>query len=127
MAFEWEWVKILLNESIPTWSSSYHSLPLPGGRDAEQRLGLKPGRMAVGSRAMQEGGAFGPWRQEQVELFCVDHLFVKCCGGAEINCNEESLVIDFVFPTTRVGNVGFGRDDNQLGIRLPEQNLSCRL
>eukprot|EP00554_Chaetoceros_debilis_P006134 CAMPEP_0194079482 /NCGR_PEP_ID=MMETSP0149-20130528/5671_1 /TAXON_ID=122233 /ORGANISM="Chaetoceros debilis, Strain MM31A-1" /LENGTH=1254 /DNA_ID=CAMNT_0038760989 /DNA_START=225 /DNA_END=3989 /DNA_ORIENTATION=+ len=82
----------------------------PGGRDAEQRLGLKPGSMAVGSRAMQEGGAFGPWTREQVELFCVDHLLM-----VEINCNEESLVIDFVFPTTNVGNVGFG-DDIQLGI-----------
>jgi len=28
----------------------------------------------------------------------------------EINCSEESLVIDFVFPTTNVGNVGFGEN-----------------
>jgi len=33
----------------------------------------------------------------------------------EINCNEESIMIDFVFPTTNVGNDGFG-DDVQLGI-----------
>ena len=59
---------------------------------------------------MQEGGAFGPWTREQVELFCVDHLLM-----VEINCNEESLTFDFVFPTTNVGNVGFG-DDVQLGI-----------
>ena len=82
----------------------------PGGREAEKKLGFKSGSMAVGSRAMQEGGAFGPWTREQVELFCVDHLLM-----VEINCNEESLVIDFVFPTTNVGNIGFG-DDLQLGI-----------
>ncbi len=89
----------------------------PGGRDAEKRLGLKSGSMAVGSRAMQEGGAFGPWTREQVELFCVDHLLM-----VEINCNEESLVIDFVFPTTNVGNVGFG-ENMQLGITGTESVL----
>ena len=89
----------------------------PGGRDAEKRLGLKSGSMAVGSRAMQEGGAFGPWSREQVELFCVDHLLM-----VEINCSEESLVIDFVFPTTNVGNVGFG-DELQLGITGTEAVL----
>ncbi len=89
----------------------------PGGRDAEKRLGLKSGSMAVGSRTMQEGGAFGPWTREQVELFCVDHLLT-----VEINCSEESLVLDFVFPTTNVGNVGFG-DDIQLGITGTEAVL----
>ena len=89
----------------------------PGGRDAEKRLGFKSGSMAVGSRAMQEGGAFGPWSREQVELFCVDHLLM-----VEINCNEESLTIDFVFPTSNVGNVGFG-DDVQLGITGTEAVL----
>jgi hypothetical protein len=85
-------------------------LVAPGGRDAEKRLGLKKGSMAVGARTMQEGGAFGPWTRQQVELFCVDHLLM-----VEINCSEESLMIDFVFPTTNVGNVGFG-DNVQLGI-----------
>jgi predicted Zn-dependent peptidase len=85
-------------------------LVAPGGRDAEKRLGFKKGAMAVGARTMQEGGAFGPWTREQVELFCVDHLLM-----VEINCSEESLTFDFVFPTTNVGNVGFG-DDVQLGI-----------
>lgn len=85
-------------------------LVAPGGRDAEKRLGFKKGSMAVGARTMQEGGAFGPWTREQVELFCVDHLLM-----VEINCSEESLTVDFVFPTTNVGNVGFG-DDIELGI-----------
>jgi len=88
----------------------YLRLVAPGGRDAEQRLGLKAGSMSVGARAMQEGGAFGPWTREQVELFCVDHLLM-----VEINCSEESLVIDFVFPTTNVGNTGFG-ENVELGI-----------
>jgi hypothetical protein len=85
-------------------------LVAPGGRDMEKRLGFKKGAMAIGARTMQEGGAFGPWTREQVELFCVDHLLM-----VEINCSEESITVDFVFPTTNVGNVGFG-DDVQLGI-----------
>lgn len=85
-------------------------LVAPGGRDAEKRLGFKKGSMAIGARTMQEGGAFGPWTREQVELFCVDHLLM-----VEINCSEESITVDFVFPTTNVGNVGFG-DDVKLGI-----------
>jgi predicted Zn-dependent peptidase len=85
-------------------------LVAPGGRDAEARLGFKKGAMAIGARTMQEGGAFGPWTREQVELFCVDHLLM-----VEINCNEEAMTFDFVFPTTNVGNIGFG-DDVQLGI-----------
>ena len=92
-------------------------LVAPGGRDAEKRLGFKRGAMAVGARTMQEGGAFGPWTREQVELFCVDHLLM-----VEINCNEEALTFDFVFPTTNVGNVGFG-DDIQLGITGTESVL----
>jgi len=89
----------------------------PGGRDAERRLGFKKGTMAIGARTMQEGGAFGPWTREQVELFCVDHLLM-----VEINCSEEDLTVDFVFPTTNVGNVGFG-DDVQLGITGTEAVL----
>mmetsp|Transcript_36874 Transcript_36874/g.42058 ORF Transcript_36874/g.42058 Transcript_36874/m.42058 type:complete len:1196 (-) Transcript_36874:266-3853(-) len=89
----------------------------PGGRDAEKRLGFKKGSMAIGARTMQEGGAFGPWTREQVELFCVDHLLI-----VEITCTEESITIDFVFPTTNVGNVGFG-DDIQLGITGTEAVL----
>lgn len=33
----------------------------------------------------------------------------------EINCNEENIIMDFVFPTTNVGNTGFG-EEIQLGI-----------
>ena len=89
----------------------------PGGRVAEQRLGFKQGSMAVGARAMQEGGAFGEWTREQVELFCVDHLIM-----VEITCNEEFFTMDFVFPTTEVGNVGFG-DNIKMGITGTEAVL----
>jgi len=41
-------------------------LVAPGGRDAEQRYGFRPGSLAVGARAMQEGGSFGKFTREQV-------------------------------------------------------------
>ena len=66
---------------------------------------------------MQEGGSFGRFSREQVELFAVDHLIM-----VEINCNEESLTMDFVFPTSHVGNTGFG-DKKQLGITGTEAVL----
>ena len=59
-------------------------LVAPGGRIAEKLLGFKQGSMAIGARAMQEGGAFGGFMREQIELFCVDHLIM-----VEINCGEE--------------------------------------
>lgn len=89
----------------------------PGGRDAEKRFGFKEGSLAVGARAMQEGGSFGSFTREQVELFAVDHLIM-----VEINCNEEALVMDFVFPTTNVGNTGYG-DTKQMGITGTESVL----
>mmetsp|Transcript_4665 Transcript_4665/g.8303 ORF Transcript_4665/g.8303 Transcript_4665/m.8303 type:complete len:1237 (+) Transcript_4665:138-3848(+) len=92
-------------------------LVAPGGRDAEKRLGFKSGSLAVGARAMQEGGSFGRFSREQVELFAVDHLIM-----VEINCNEEALTMDFVFPTTNVGNTGYG-DEKQLGITGTESVL----
>lgn len=33
----------------------------------------------------------------------------------EINCNDEFITLDFVFPTTEVGNIGYG-DDLKAGI-----------
>jgi len=110
-------IRVCVGQNPSESQRGHLRITAPGGRDAEKRLGLKSGSMAVGSRTMQEGGAFGPWTREQVELFCVDHLLM-----VEINCSEESLVIDFVFPTTHVGNVGFG-DDMQLGITGTEAVL----
>jgi len=92
-------------------------LVAPGGRDAEVRFGFRPGSLAVGARAMQEGGSFGKFTREQVELFAVDHLIM-----VEINCNEEALTMDFVFPTTNVGNAGYG-ESKKLGITGTESVL----
>jgi predicted Zn-dependent peptidase len=103
-------IRVGVNQNPAESQRGHLRLVAPGGRDAEVRLGFAKGSMAVGARTMQEGGAFGPWTREQVELFCVDHLLM-----VEINSNEESLTYDFVFPTTNVGNVGFG-DNVQLGI-----------
>jgi hypothetical protein len=80
-------------------------------------MGFKAGALAVGARAMQEGGSFGKFSREQVELFAVDHLIM-----VEINCNEEALTMDFVFPTTNVGNTGYG-EEKQLGITGTESVL----
>lgn len=103
-------IRVGVAQNLAESQRGHLRLIAPGGRDAERKLGFKKGSMAVGARTMQEGGAFGPWTREQVELFCVDHLLM-----VEINCNEEALTFDFVFPTTNVGNVGFG-DNVQLGI-----------
>jgi hypothetical protein len=40
----------------------------------------------------------------------------------EVDCNEEAVTIDFIFPTSNVGNVGFG-DDMKLGITGTEAVL----
>lgn len=110
-------IRIGVGQNTAESQRGHLRITAPGGRDAEKRLGLKPGSMPVGARAMQEGGAFGPWTREQVELFCVDHLLM-----VEVECSEESIVIDFVFPTTNVGNYGFG-EDMQLGITGTEAVL----
>jgi len=67
---------------------------VPGGRSVETLFGT--GAVAVGAKTMQEGGAFGTFTREQVELFCIDHLLL-----VHIDCNEEFLVLDFLFPTTK--------------------------
>jgi len=66
-------------------------LTCAGGRDGEANA---DGAAALGSRTLQEGGAFSPWSREQVELFCVDRLIM-----VEVTCTEEAIVIDFGFPT----------------------------
>ena len=56
---------------------------------------------------------------------CIAELGSVACVlflTVEINCNEESITFDFVFPTTNVGNVGFG-DDVKLGITGTEAVL----
>mmetsp|Transcript_25241 Transcript_25241/g.54360 ORF Transcript_25241/g.54360 Transcript_25241/m.54360 type:complete len:1216 (-) Transcript_25241:175-3822(-) len=110
-------MKVGISQNAAESQRGHLRLVAPGGRDAEERLGFKSGSLAVGARAMQEGGSFGRFTREQVELFAVDHLIM-----VEINCNEEALTMDFVFPTTNVGNSGYG-DEKQLGITGTESVL----
>jgi len=110
-------IRVAIGKNTAESQRGHLRLVAPGGRDAEAALGLKLGSMQVGARTMQEGGAFGPWTREQVELFCVDHLIM-----VEINCSEENIIFDFVFPTNNVGNTGFG-DDISLGITGTEAVL----
>ncbi|CAM9586417.1 unnamed protein product [Ectocarpus sp. 12 AP-2014] len=76
---------------------------LPGGRQLESILG--PGVVAIGARTMQEGGAFGNWIREQVELFCIDHLVM-----VTVEANDEFLYLDLAFPTTKLHGRGMGDD-----------------
>lgn len=83
---------------------------LPGGRQLESVLGK--GSVAIGARTMQEGGAFGTWIREQVELFCIDHLVM-----VTVEANDEFLYLDLAFPTTKLHARGMGEDgsDDMIG------------
>ncbi len=48
------------------------------------------GSVLLGSRTMQEGGAFLDMTREEVELFCIDHLVM-----VEIIATEAALIFDF--------------------------------
>lgn len=62
-------------------------LYVPGGRMRESRK--QPGAVLVGSRTIQEGGAFLDITREDVELFCIDHLLM-----VDITATEEALIFD---------------------------------
>ena len=49
----------------------------------------QPGAVLVGSRTIQEGGAFLNMTREDVELFCIDHLLM-----VDISASEEALMFD---------------------------------
>eukprot|EP01038_Epipyxis_sp_PR26KG_P008162 gene8162-11046_t len=68
-------------------------LYVPGGRMLETRSA--PGAALVGSRTLQEGGAFLTMTREDVELFCIDHLVM-----VDIQATEEALIFDFSTVTT---------------------------
>jgi hypothetical protein len=55
----------------------------------------EPGAVLLGSRTIQEGGAFLDVTREEVELFCIDHLVM-----VDIIANEEALIFDFQTVTT---------------------------
>ena len=62
-------------------------LYVPGGRMRESKK--QPGAVLVGSRTIQEGGAFLDMTREDVELFCIDHLLM-----VDIIATEEALMFD---------------------------------
>lgn len=66
---------------------------IPGGRMMESRS--TPGSIMLGTRTMQEGGAFLNMTREEVELFCIDHLVM-----VDIIAGDEALVFDFQAVTT---------------------------
>eukprot|EP00850_Spirogloea_muscicola_P018683 SM000174S03338 [mRNA] locus=s174:45802:51599:- [translate_table: standard] len=68
-----------------------------GGR--AQELGAQSGAVAVGVRALSEGGAVGTYSREQVELFCVGNL-INCL----LEADEEFMCMDFHF-TMREGGM----------------------
>ena len=68
-------------------------LYVPGGRMRESKG--KPGSVLIGSRTIQEGGAFLDVTREEVELFCIDHLVM-----VDILATEEALIFDFQTVTT---------------------------
>ena len=56
----------------------------------ESRESGTTGSVMLGSRTMQEGGAFLDMTREEVELFCIDHLVM-----VEIIASEGALIFDF--------------------------------
>ena len=63
-------------------------LYVPGGRLLESKNA--PGSLVLGTKTMQEGGAFSKMTREEVELFCIDHMV-----SVDIQPKDDSLVFDF--------------------------------
>lgn len=66
---------------------------VPGGRLLEQKG--SEGAVLVGSRTMQEGGAFLDLSREEVELFCIDQMVM-----VDIVTQDDALIFDFQAVTT---------------------------
>jgi len=66
---------------------------VPGGRMLESKD--RPGGVLIGSRTIQEGGAFLSMSREEVELFCIDHLVM-----VDILAADDALIFDFQTVTT---------------------------
>ncbi|KAG2497394.1 hypothetical protein HYH03_004550 [Edaphochlamys debaryana] len=69
-----------------------------GGRIAERPGVGEFGRVVVGTRTLSESGAVGPWKREQIEVFCVANL-VNCA----LEADEENIVMDFHFSSVDGG------------------------
>jgi predicted Zn-dependent peptidase len=63
-------------------------LYVPGGRMLESKDA--PGALVLGTKTMQEGGAFSKMTREEVELFCIDHMV-----SVEILAQDDALIFDF--------------------------------
>jgi len=68
-------------------------LYVPGGRMWEDPK--TPGSILLGSRTIQEGGAFADKTREEVELFCIDHMVM-----VDIQAVNDALIFDFQSVTT---------------------------
>jgi hypothetical protein len=88
-------VRINIKQSSHESQRGQMRIAVPGGRQLERHFGH--GSVAIGARTMQEGGAFGSWAREQVELFCIDHLVM-----VTVDANEEFLIMELSFPTTKL-------------------------
>ena len=68
-------------------------LYVPGGRILEGEN--ERGSLVLGTRTMQEGGAFSSMTREEVELFCIDHMV-----SVDIQPGDDALIFDFQSITT---------------------------
>ena len=73
-------------------------LYVPGGRMLEREN--EQGSLVLGTRTMQEGGAFSTMTREQVELFCIDHMV-----SVDIQPGDDALIFDFQSITTATNQV----------------------
>lgn len=55
-----------------------------------------PGSVLLGTKTIQEGGAFLNMTREEVELFCIDHMIM-----VEITTTAEALIFDLSALTTK--------------------------
>merc|ERR1711871_820230 len=86
-------------------------LYVPGGRMLEREN--EQGSLVLGTRTMQEGGAFSTMTREQVELFCIDHMV-----SVDIQPGDDALVFDFQSITTATN-----KDDDVTGFEAIMQVL----
>ena len=76
-------------------------LYVPGGRLLEANG--EAGALVLGTRTMQEGGAFSTMSREEVELFCIDHMV-----SVDIQTKDDALVFDFQSITSPSGSLPEG-------------------
>ncbi|KAL3777722.1 hypothetical protein ACHAW5_008951 [Stephanodiscus triporus] len=73
-------MRVGVTQNLAESQRGHLRLVAPGGRDAEEQYGFRPGSLAMGARAVQEGGSFGKFTWEQVELFAYARIL---CAHSE--------------------------------------------